>query len=455
MAKKPDHLLTNSLTDLVSGVAADYNYGGSSDVLSQPWTLAEANAYTPLSLNRILLSYSYMTLGLVQTLIDQPVEDAFRGGIRLESPEMSEEECRDLVTAMDGEGDLTAIKETGRWARLFGGAGLLVVTEQDFLQPLKPLTESSRLAFKAADRWELTLSNIAGSEAPPLGAPTPRSTVPYNYYGRRVHDSRVIRMLGREAPSFIRIRLQGWGMSEVERCIRSINSFVKFANVVFELIDEAKIDVFNIEGFNTALGTPNGTQLVQKRVQLANLLKNYKRALVMDKEDGYTQKQLSFSGIAEIWEQLRLNLASDLKMPMTKLFGLSAEGFSTGAEDIENYNSIVESDVRHKIKPLIVSAAKLRCQQRYGYDPELLKVHFKPLRILDAKEEAEVNTSKVNSTVALYDRDLLSGREAMQLLRNDDVIRMDTEVGQGMREPDLPEADRNDPKHGGNKKTVS
>lgn len=455
MAKKAaPSILNNSLSDLVEGMAAGAGYGGNSDILSQPYTLAEANAYTPLSLNRILLSYSYMTLGLVQTLIDQPVEDAFRGGITFTSPELSDDECKELVTVMDGEGDLTAIKETGRWARLFGGAGLLINTEQDFKKSLGPIKEGARLQFKAADRWELILSNLDWTQNP--GFVTPSTSVPYNYYGRMVHGTRVIRMLGREAPSFIRIRLQGWGMSEVERCIRSINSFVKFANVVFELIDEAKIDVFNIEGFNTALGTPNGTGLVQKRIQLANMLKNYKRALVMDKEDGYTQKQLSFSGIADIWAELRLNLASDLKMPMTKLFGLSAEGFSTGAEDIENYNSIVESDVRHKIKPLIVQAAKLRCQQRFGYDPELLTVHFKPLRVLDATEEEQVNASKTTRVTSLFDRNLLTGKEAMQVLKHEDVVRMDTEVGLGKREPAIPGAEQTPQKHANDdSKTVS
>lgn len=438
MAKRASSVLRdNGLEDLVSGVmGGGMGTHGQSDMLSQPYTLSEANAYTPLSLNRILLSYSYMTLGLVQTLVDQPVEDAFRGGIKFDCPELSHDEVKELLTAMDDEGDMKAIKDTAKWARLYGGAGLVLATNQDPLMPLKPVAQGDSLKFIAADRWELTLSNLV-NQTPQLGGP-PAATVPYNYYGKRLHGSRVVKMLGREAPSIIRIRLQGWGMSEIERCIRSINSFVKFANVVFELIDEAKIDVYSIEGFNTALGTPSGSMQVQKRIQLSNLLKNYKRALVMDKEDGYAQKQLSFAGIAEIWSELRLNLASDLKMPMTKLFGLSAEGFSTGAEDIENYNSIVESDVRHPIRPLIVEAAKLRCQQRFGFTPEQLTVHFKPLRILDAVEEEQVATSKTNRVASLFDRNLLSGKESMEMLTSEDVMRIKTEVGEGKREPEVP-----------------
>ena len=52
----------------------------------------------------------------------------------------------------------------------------------------------------------------------------------------------------------------------------------------------------------------------------------------MDKEDDWTQKQISWSGLAEVWQQLRLNLSSALKIPMNKLFGESATGFG-GGED--------------------------------------------------------------------------------------------------------------------------
>jgi len=67
---------------------------------SPPFTLSESNNYTPLSLNRILLSYSYMTQGLVQTVIKQPVEDAFRGGIEIISQELDDVEKADLLEVM-------------------------------------------------------------------------------------------------------------------------------------------------------------------------------------------------------------------------------------------------------------------------------------------------------------------------------------------------------------------
>jgi phage-related protein (TIGR01555 family) len=441
----------NSLADLALGLNPDpYTNPYQSQTISQPWTLAISNSYTPLSLNRILLSYSYMTQGLVQTIVGQPVDDAFRGGITITSDELSPEDLAVLQTALKrsrkqdkatkfvatrvnpnaginlGNSDMRIAMDVLKWARLYGGAGLIINTDQNYATELRPeaITADSPLEFIAADRWELILSQTNIFD--------PRNPCPFNFYGLPLHRSRVIKVLGIEAPSYIRLRLQGWGMSEIERCIRSINSFVKFENLIFELLDEAKIDVYKIQGFNDALLTDDGTANTKRRVQLGNQLKNYQNALAMDAEDDYHQKQIIWSGLAEIWNELRLNLSSALKIPMNKLFGQSATGFGGGQDALENYNSIVEQ-VRADAEPVIQEIIDLRCQQLFGFIPEYT-VSWKPLKVLDGVEEEAVKTSKQKRAMELFQQRLVTGREVTAILRNEDLLTMETEVGAGLRD---------------------
>ncbi len=455
MAPTERFRINEGLSDLVDGVGAG-PYG--TQTIAQPFTLAESNAYTPLTLNRILLSYSFMTQGLIQTVIKQPVEDAFRGGIEIKSPELSEDEIALLMRTLKksrkrdkktkfaarklnpnagtpyGNSDLSVAMSVMNWARLFGGAGLIVNTAQDFRYPLneEAITADSPLEFIAADRWELILSQTNVFDQ--------RNPCPYNYYGLPLHESRVIKVLGVEAPSYIRLRLQGWGMSEIERCIRAINAFVKFETLIFELLDEAKIDVFKIMGFNDALLTDEGTANTQRRVMLANRLKNYQNALAMDKEDDYAQKQITWSGLAEIWNELRMNLSSALKIPMNKLFGQSATGFGGGEDALENYNSIVEQ-VRVDAEPVVTEIVDLRCQQLFGFIPDYT-CHWKTLKVLDGVQEEEVKTKKQARAMELFAQRLVTGREVSTILKTDNLLHIDTEVAQGLRdvEPTLPNA---------------
>ena len=444
---------TNDLGGLVDQVAPLGPYN--TQTIAAPFTLAESNAYTPLTLNRILLSYSFMTQGLVQTVVKQPVDDAFRGGFSILTDELDADEKKILMTALKrprrmrrskafkrqlnpaaavnlGHSDIKIVMDVLNWSRLYGGAGLIVNTDQDFRAPLdiERIKADSPLEFIAADRWELLLSqtNIYDDANP----------TPFNYYGFPINRTRVVKVLGVEAPSYIRLRLQGWGMSEIERCIRAINSFVKFENLIFELIDEAKIDVFKILGFNDALLTDDGTANVKRRVDLSNRLKNFQNALAMDKEDDYAQKQITWSGLAEIWQQLRLNLSSALKIPMNKLFGESATGFGGGQDALENYNSIVEQ-VRNDAEPVLFEVIDLRCQQLFGFVPDY-ELEWAPLKVLDGIENEDVKTKQQARIVELFQQRLVTGREASSLLRTEGLLPIETEVSEGLRdiEPTMP-----------------
>ena len=445
---------TNDLGGLIEQIAP---FGGpyQTQTAALPFTLAESNAYTPLTLNRILLSYSYMTQGLVQTVIRQPVDDAFRKGFSVLTDELDDEEKKVLMNALKrprrlirskmfkrqlnpaaavnlGHSDLRVAMEVLNWSRLYGGAGLIVNTDQDFRSPLdvEKIGKDSPLEFIAADRWELILSqtNIYDEANP----------TPFNYYGFPLNRSRVVKVLGVEAPSYIRLRLQGWGMSEIERCIRAINSFVKFENLIFELIDEAKIDVYKILGFNDALLTDEGTANVKRRVDLSNRLKNFQNAISMDKEDDYTQKQITWSGLAEIWQQLRLNLSSALKIPMNKLFGESATGFGGGQDAMENYDSIVEQ-VRCNAEPVLFEIIDLRCQQLFGFIPDY-DLEWPALKVLGGVENEDVKTKQQARLIELFQQRLTTGRETTSLLRSEGLLPIETEVGRGIRdvEPTMP-----------------
>lgn len=433
---------TNGLADLVDQNQFFGNGAGSpfaSQAIAQPWTFAEGAAYVPFTLNRIALNYGYMTYGLVQDVIDMVVDDAFRGGLKITSPELDEDDLRELAKAMEENGDIEAIKQTMKWARLFGGAGIIGVTDQDPKTALRTVPKGGNLKFLDANRWELLLTTVSlsGTQVTPGGWAAINEEAPYNYYGVTIHPSRVVRVLGKAAPDMVRARLQGWGMSELERCIREINTYIKFQNLLFELVDEAKVDIYSIEQFTASLASAQGTQAIQLRINMANWLKNYKNALILDKEDTYEQKQIAFGGLADIFEEFRISLCAALKIPYNKLFGQSSTGFSSGEDSMENYNAMVEGEVREKCRAIVREVLKLRIEATFGFEPEF-SFEFKPLRVLNTEQEETVNSQRQQRTLDLYDRDLLDGQETMESLHKNGLINVESSVLDGDREPISP-----------------
>lgn len=368
---------------------------------------------------RSILSEAYAEYGIVQTLVDQPVADAFRTGYTIKTDKLTDSQKRQLYYYIEMNQINEVIMEAFNWSRLYGGGGILINTDQKPDTPIEynKIGKDSPLEFIAADMWEL-YTDI------PMWNPWENmdKTKYFNYYGMRLDRSRVLPIMGKKAPSFIRNRLRGWGMSELERVVRSINSYLKNQDLIFELLDEAKIDVYQLNGFNTAMLTSQGTKTAERRVQTANTLKSYLNALVLDTNDKYEQKQLSFSGLSEILNQIRQGVAADLKMPLTKLFGVSAAGFNSGEDDIENYNSMIESEVRAKAKPVVITVLGVICQKLFGFIPDDMSVEFKSLRILSAEQEENMKNSKFNRLIEAVANGLATPEQFMIGCNNDNLL---------------------------------
>ncbi len=417
---------------LLDGIFDNGGFGTTS-MSSYPFQLGGANQYNPVSLNRILLSYAYMTFGIIQTFIDQPVEDGLRGGVDIETDELNEDDISMLQDVLVELHDYEAIKNAMKWAKLYGGAGLIINSDQDPTKELDMdlIDENSPLSFIDADRWELTLNYYLEEKVP----------CPYNYYGQPIHRSRVLKINGKDAPSFIRKRLQGWGMSELERVIRDFNAYTKNQDVIYELLDEAKQDIWMLENLNTKLATSQGNAQIQQRLELANKMKNYSNAIIMDKNDLYDQKQITFGGLGEIQGQNRIGVAGAVRMPLSRLFGTSAaSGFDNGESDLEVYNCLIESEVRAKLREPIHTVIKLRCKQLFGFVPEHFEIKFKPLRILSAEQEENIKDKKFNRNMAQFAAGLMTGKETAIANRKDGITEFETEVESGAREPEPPQA---------------
>ncbi len=407
-----------------------------SEQLSQPTTIFKNLRWYMVSNMRQVLCEAYVELGLVQAIVDLPVDDALRGGVTIKSAELDEEQIAELQVSLDRDNDLQIAGQAAKWNRLFGGAGILVLTDQDPETPLDlgSIGEDTPVEFRAVDMWELfwDKQNTEGYD-PTIQQETFEF---YNYYGEQVHKSRVMKLKGLEAPSFIRPRLRGWGFSVVEILVRSINQYLKATDLAFEVLDEFKVDVFKIKNLAMSLMSPLGEEQVKRRIRIANLQKNYQNALTMDSEDDWDHKQLSFAGLGDAMMQIRMQVASDMRMPLTKLFGISAAGFNSGEDDIEVYNAMVESQVRNKIKYDLLRMIEIKCQKLFGFVPKDLAIDFKSLRTMSSEQEETVKAQKFARLTQALQLKTISRKTFHEACNKEDLLGVKIESDEELEEID-------------------
>ena len=441
MKKKNRKELRNGLTSLATSMANEQIFP---DIPAMPLgvspTLGTApiqsanpmfynNRYYMITNMRTLLNEMYIEHGIIQTMIDQPVEDGFRGGVKIISSELSNDEIIELEKKIEETEAVEKLIEALKWNRLFGGAGLIINVagedpRDDF--DIEAVGEGREIEFYSADRWEL--ANNPYILTPTLTPNGQRvKDVNFNYYGIEINPSRVLIFRGKPAPSLKRLQLQGWGMSELERLVSPMNKFLKNQNVIYELLDEAKLDVYSIDNYAGSVASGQ-EEAVKKRIMLTNYMKSYLNALILDSEDKFDQKQMSMTGVSEVLREARYDIASAMKMPVTKIFGMSSAGFNSGDDDIENYNSMIERDVRTPAKNIIKTIVRLLCKATFDYIPEDIDIEFESLRIMKETEEEALRTSKYNRFRDLYVNGLITKGEFYDLLNQENVIQQELKI---------------------------
>jgi len=430
--------LQNSLTSLVQGVMG-------STTLTSFNPMIQNNIMAPLSINYTLLSYFYKTHGIIQTAIDTPVLDALRGGVEIKSDEgnLDEDNVKEIHDFIEDQDIVGVWTDAGIWQRLYGGGAIVINTGEDPATPLDLSRPIRHLELYAASRWELQspsrltsqtdTKDVIEGKLNPYEQYASRMTEHYVFYGHKLHSSRVLTLVGKSAPFLIRWQLQGWGMSEVERMVEDFNIFIRTRNVLYDILNEAKVDVYRLKGMRDMLTSAEGTQIVQQRIQAVNSLKNFNNALILDQEDEYETKQLTFSGLAEVMRENRIGIASAMRMPITKLFGISATGFNSGEDDIENYNAMVESEVRQRMRRVIRKTLDLVCLFKWG---QTFDFHwdFKPLRVMSTMDEEEVKMKRHQRIMDMYDRSLMNSEEVGLAESRENLISIETQAAQGKLE---------------------
>lgn len=427
--------LENGMSGLIAAAQSQFN-------ITSFNPLFQSNIVAPLTLNYTFLTYFYKTHGIIQRAVQMPVQDALRGGMDFHSKEMNEDDITEFTDFLEENGVNLGIETCMTWARLFGGGAMIVNDGGKFDQPLTPDQPIRFLKFYPASRWELGSPTRLGQDGiiddkSPWEAAAAASSEFYNYYGQKLHKSRVIPFIGKEAPWMVRWMLQGWGMSEVERIVEDFNLYVRTRNVLYDLLNEAKVDVFMIDGMRELLMTDAGTQKMLTRIQTVQQAKNMNNALLLDKNDLYEQKQLTFSSIAEVMKENKMAIASAIGMPISKLFGVASSGFSSGEDDIENYNAMVESDVRGRIRRPMRQIYDL-CQRFLWGQSQQYTMKFKPLRVMSAKDEEEIRAKKFDRVMVMYDHGLMTSKEVGEACHKDTLISVDTLAQAGKLE-DFPE----------------
>ena len=413
-------------TDAFSNPAARLGFG--------TFDLMQGTQYTPtrMTQNYELLTTLYRENWVVQNITQLIPDDVIRKWYEVRSSIAPE--YIDRLTRIERKTRLREkVKQGMYWARLYGGAaGIIMIKGQDDLSTpldLDSVMPDSFLGLQVLDRWTgvyPSSDTVTDPEDSDFGLPeyyTIRDEE-RGYMVANVHHSRVVRFTGRELPWLEQVTELYWGESEIESIYQDLIRHDNVAANMASLTFRANVTYMETDGLDQLLGTAN-TEMQRRfwNVMAAqSMMESNFGTRIVNKGDVMHQHQYTFSGLADVYDRMMMDVSGAARIPVTKLFGRSPAGLNaTGESDLKNYYDYIDTIRDTSFRAVIERLLPVLALSAWGRIQDDLDIDFAPMDTPTAAENADVVQKRTAAIVTAYQADLIDQKTArMELQSLDD-----------------------------------
>lgn len=193
-----------------------------------------------------------------------------------------------------------------------------------------------------------------------------------------------------------------WGDSLWQTLEDAVGSVDSSSAVISDLMREAKVDVIRVPDLFEKMATDAGTETFVRRFTLVNMLKSISNAMLLDKNDEWDQKTITWTGIPEVVMLQMQLLCGASGYTMTRLYGIQAKGLSNdGTADLKQYYDDVDQERELDITPSIRRMDDWIIRSATGKrDPSTWYI-WRSLWQLSDKERADIDKLQAE-TVSIY-----------------------------------------------------
>lgn len=229
----------------------------------------------------------------------------------------------------------------------------------------------------------------------------------------KIHPSRVIPFIGQPLPpTTLAPSISPNGIFWGEPLWQTIRDAVVNASLTHEgiaqLIQEAKVDTISIPDLMDLVSTAAGEAKVLRRLNISNLAKSTVNSRVMDANEKWETRQLTFTGLPDVLMAFLEIVAGAADIPVTRLLGTSAKGLNaTGKGDEDNYFAMVAARQEVDLRPALERLDEFLVPTALGSTPADLYWTFAPLKEASEAEKAEIGKKKAETTKIYADTGLV------------------------------------------------
>lgn len=316
-------------------------------------------SYAPTFLTEYEALAAYRGSGNLRKVIDIPAVDCVR---EWRDWQAEQDEIAD-IEAEEKRLDIRAKIGLAETYRGIGGGALVLGLPGVPSEPAPAIISTRQLAFvHVVTRWQLTLGDEDTDYASPtFGGPKFFRLTTAGQGSQLIHPSRIIPFTAEPIPGMAGASWDDrfWGDSAMQRSFDAARNLDNALANFSALIGKARISVYSIPGLADIVATPEGETNLANRLQNAVLSESNFGATIIDAGDGregsgekIEHRQVTWTGIPEIIRVFAEALSASSDIPMTRLWGKSADGMNASGEGQQtDWQKMVKARQELRLRP--------------------------------------------------------------------------------------------------------
>lgn len=396
------------------------------------------------------LETAYRNSDMLARIVDEPPAEMLRAGWTL-GIEGDTTDAAGWLHARADELDIDSkLQETLSWARLFGGAALVLGVD-DGRDASDPVDEENVRGIEFANVLtgpELHPASWYGDPSQPKYGEVEvyqiqqRASIPGKSPVRaHVHASRLVAFDGVRVTPRQRVINHGWGDSVVQRTWEVLRDFESAWGGAGHLLTDFAQGVFAIKGLSEALAAGQ-ENLVKGRLEALEMSRSIVRAIAIDAEgESFERKATPVTGLDVLLEKFSLRLAAAADMPVSRLMGQSPGGLANSDDGQTRwwYDRIAakqNKELRPRLNYLIKLLLLSHDSPTRGIEPDAWTVSFSPLWQLSELQQAELRNKQAQTDQIYWQIGSLDPAEIRNSRFGGDVYSIETQLDASLDEPE-------------------
>ena len=383
----------------------------------------------------------YINSSFASTLVDKKVDDSTRNGITFTSSNSVK-----LNKDFKKTNILHLINRALKEARVFGGSGIVIVDKKnDLAKPfdINKITTDSEITYQIFNstqlqahstdmRYDIFSEDLLNIEYYSLQTVTSQA----NRSGiQKIHKSRILKFHGKPLMSFDKIfnyasynnlypnNTRGWGRSIFNpKLFEQIKAFDSLYDKIIKMIGKGAVDFFALKDVDAKDITDQ--KAVKKIVDGIKRNQEESNISLLVGDSDYKRIQSSFSGYQEALDNLVQYLSINEGYPLTYFLGSPTPGsfLNGGSADMQAYYAVISDMQSNQIHKPLCDLIYIWQMQTYGTMYEDIDFDFNPLFEPNPKEKQELESSRINNLMNLYNSGVIGAETVVKSLQADTTI---------------------------------